>query len=805
MFHFLLKSIFRLIAKNRVLTFVKLSGLIIAGTVFILTVLFCVDELNHDLQHPEAANIFRYVHRVNTPEGLQSFAFTSATIGPALVQRFPEVKSFVRILFPPNVSVRNSTSDQPFNESKFAFADSTFFHFFNFPMERKTLDEHTLDAPMKVVLTPAMATKYFGDEDPVGRTLIVNSELVFTVSGVLESPPNQTHLDFDFIASFSSLEIMKNNPVIAKQIPAAANIDVKGFSAFYTYLLIENGKAEDLIAKFPAFIEEFRGKGRSDRLKPTLQALTSIHLDSDMLYEIKQNGSRKIVGVYFLTGLIILIVASINYVNISTAEFINRARGIALKKILGVSKLNLLFTHLLETTLFCLFSMILALILAGTLLPLFNTLVHREIFFYRWNTLYVASAIFFGLVLLSGIYPAFASMRGEPVIELKGAVTARRGSFNLRNALVFFQLMISFCLLTIAMLIYAQIDFLLSMDLGFQPRQVISLNATTVAPKERIALRDKLKNVNAVESVGMTSLPPGDPLLTLGILVPENAGDEERRITMYQSYVDQDYLHSLGVKIHNGRFFSEQFAADSVDGVIVNEKAAEMIGGNLIGKDLKIPSIFSTTPSNKRVVGVMQDFSFTSLHQELQPMILEYSPQRCNYILVRFSTGSAHDVVVQIEKEWKALFPAIPFDYTFLDEKFRKFYEDDTNQRTVIMILACIAIGLSSLGIFGTALFQAQAKAREVSIRKILGLERQGLLLLMFRPSVILLSTACIIGIPVSYKLGHLYLETFAAKINFSPMLYAISFVMILVVIVASNLYEFLKVTKANPVDVLRQ
>jgi putative ABC transport system permease protein len=805
MLHFLLKSILRLIAKNRVLTLVKLSGLIIASTVFILTVLFCIEELNHDLQHPEASNIFRYVHRVNTPEGLQSFAFTSATIGPALLQRFPEVKSFLRILFPPNVSVRNSASDQSFNEAKFGFADSTFFDFFNFPLAGKPTDDDALDAPMKVVLTPAMAIKYFGDKDPVGQTLIINRELIFTVSGVFKSQPNQTHLDFDFIASFSSLEIMKNNPVIAKQIPAAANIDVKGFSAFYTYLMLETGKADELIAKFPAFIEEFRGKGRSERLKPTLQSLTSIHLDSDMLYEIKQNGSRKVVSVYFLTALIILIVAAINYVNITTAEFINRARGIALKKILGVSKRNLLFTHLLETAVLCFLSLALALMLAGILLPFFNTLLNREITFLKLDTVYVAAGVFVTLLTLSGIYPAYISMQGEPVMELRGAINPQRGAFNLRNVLVFFQLVISFCLLTIAMLIYRQIDFLLSKDLGFQPEQVISLNATTVDAKQRLAFRDKLKNANGIDNVGMSSLPPGDALLTLGILLPENAGDEERRITMYQSYVDQDYLQSLGIKIDLGRFFSEQIAVDSIDGVVINEKAAEMIGGNVIAKDLRVPSIFSPSPSNKHVIGVMKNFSFTSMHQELQPMILEYSPHRCNYLLVRFSASNANSVIELVERDWKNLFPEVPFDYAFLDEKFRKFYEDDTNQRTVITILSCIAIGLSSLGIFGTALFQAQSKAKEVSIRKVLGLGSRGLLLLMFRPSVILLFTACIIGLPLTYSLGNIYLETFAVKVDFSSFLFLISFFVILVVIVASNIYHFRKMTKTNPVDVLRQ
>jgi putative ABC transport system permease protein len=622
---------------------------------------------------------------------------------------------------------------------------------------------------------------------------------------VLKSHPNQTHLDFDFIASFSSLEMMKNNPVIAKQIPAAANVDVKGFSAYYTYLLIQPGKSMELENKFPAFIEEFRGKGRSERLKPTLQALTSIHLDSNMLYEIKQNGSRKMVGVYFLTGLIILVVAAINYVNITTAEFIRRARGIALKKILGVTRLNLLITHLLETTVLCFLSLMLALILAGTLLPLFNTLVNRDIVFLTFDTLYIVAGIFMTLVLLSGIYPAYASMQGQPVIELRGGSVAQPDMLNLRNVLVLFQLMISFCLLTIAMLIYSQIDFLLSMDLGFQPQQVISLNASTVDPKQRLAFRDKLKAISVVESVGMSSLPPGDPLLTLGVLVPESAGDEERRITMYQSYVDQDYLRSLGVRIDEGRFFSDLIAADSIDGVIINQKAAEMIGENVINKELRLPSIFAPTPATKHVIGIMKDFSFTSLHQELQPMVLEYSPQRCNYMLVRFSSANAHQLIEQIERDWKNTFPAIPFDYVFLDDKFKKFYEDDENQRTVVLLLSCIAIGLSSLGIFGTALFYAQSKAKEVGIRKIMGLEKQGVLLLMFRPSVILLSIACIAGIPLSYMLGNKYLETFATKVDFSFLLYGISFAVILLVVVVSNVYQFMKVAKTNPLEVLRQ
>jgi putative ABC transport system permease protein len=358
MIQLLIRSIVRLILKNKTLSFVKIIGLSLGTSVFLLASLFCIDELNFDRQHPGYQNIYRYVHNVNTPEGLQSFAFTSATTGPALLERFPEVKNFTRIIFP-QVSVSNVGSDAVFYEGKFGFADPNFFSIFNFPLDHEGDPGVVLKHPLSVVLTPRSASRYFGSEDPIGKTLLISGELQFTVTGVLEQIPTDSHIDFDFIASFSSLEVIKNHPVVSQQIPASVNLDTKGFNAFYTYLLLAPGSnPANLESKFPQFIEEFRGKGKSERLKPTLQSLESIHLNSTLLYEIQPNGSSATVLVFLFVGVIIVGIACINYINISTAEFISRAPGTGLKKILGVTRTTLVVSHLAETAALAIFSVI---------------------------------------------------------------------------------------------------------------------------------------------------------------------------------------------------------------------------------------------------------------------------------------------------------------------------------------------------------------------------------------------------------------------------------------------------------------
>ncbi|MEX2235073.1 MAG: ABC transporter permease [Cyclobacteriaceae bacterium] len=801
----LYRSALRLILRTKTLTFVKVTGLTIGSGIFLLTCLFCLHEIDYDKQHPDYDRIYRYVHVVSSPDGIQRFAFTSATTGPALQERYASVQSFCRLIFP-RVSVRNFRSDESFNESKFGFADQNFFTFFDFPLQGGTNPETILDDPMEVVLTRSCAKKYFREANPIGKTLIINGELIFTVTGILEEEPSKSHIDFEFIASFSSFQVIKNHPVISQQIPASLNVDTKGFAAFYTYLLLQDQRSsENLIAEFPAFIEEFRGKGRSERLKPILQSLESIHLESDLLYEIQQNGSLKIVAVSFFIGLLILFIACINYINISTAEFINRSPGVGLKKILGISRASLIATHLAETCILTMFSLSLGSFLAMLSLPWFNVMVNRDVLFFRRETALIILCICVFVVIISGVYPAIHITRSKAVEAFRGTWKGKPSSFALRNALVFFQLLSSFCLLTFSILTYQQLDYIVHKDPGFDAHQVVTINATATPPEKRTSFKNKLLTDRSIANVARCSTPPGESFFSYGITVPENSSDEERRIGVYQSFVDSDYLQTLGLELAEGRFFNPDIGSDSTKYIIINLSAANALGNNVLNREVELPSIFSPIRAKKYVAGIVKDFNFASLHQEVQPLVLEYNPDLCGYFLVRIPTNAVGASIAVIEKTWGEIMPDVPFDYSFLDQRFASFYKDDQHQKHIFACIALIAIGLASIGIFGTTLFLAQQKTKEVSIRKILGSDRLAIVLMLFKPTFLILVLSSVIGIPLVNICGNSWLNQYAYRVDLSPLLFLVAFLTMLIVVLATMVYHFLKITNINAAQVLRQ
>lgn len=801
-FSILIRSAWRLILRHRVLSTVKLSGLIIASAVFLLTTLFAISEWSYDRQHHQPETIYRYVHRVNLPEGLQSFAFSQGPVAPSLSQKFSAITSYVRFTSV-NATIRNPKSDVAFNEGKFGFADSTFFLFFNFPLRSGKNPDDAFRDPQTVILTPAAASKYFGEEDPVGKTLLFNGTIPLVVSDVFAEAPRQTHLDFDFLSQLSTLRIIGNDPDASRQIPIARQIDNKGFAAFYTYIRVATDTdPQELIDKFPEYIEETRGVGRSERLKPTLQPMLSIHLDSDLLYEIRRNGSSRITWVYFSVGLFVLILGCINYINISTAEFIQRARTTGLKKILGVTRTSLLVSHLLETLVLSTMSLTAGALLAALLLPSFNNATGGTVLLFTPVTAWLLLSSTLAITVLSGIYPALRIGATPSLAAFRGAEKARPSRVSLRNALVVFQLLISFALLTVSLLVYLQIDFLLNKTLGFDAAQVMVINATSARPQERTALKQQLTTASEIEQVGMCSIPPGEPLLSFGLILPEHEGEEERRILFFQSYVDADFLKVMGLHVNSGRFFDALSPADSSQAIVINEAGAAAIGGQVLNRSLNIPRFFSAGANSKEVKGLISDFHFTSLHSSIQPLVLEYKPERCGYLVVRVTGRNG---IAAARRIWQSQLPGIPFDYYFLNEEFQNDYDNEHRLRTVVTAVAVVAIILAALGIFGTTLFAVQNRTREVAIRKVHGSGQAELMGLLFKPLLGLVIVATIAGVPLSWYTGMEWLSDYPYHTPFPVALFVISFAIILLVMTATIVYHFMKVISVNPAQVLKQ
>lgn len=799
----LIKSTFRLLSRSKVLSAVKIIGLSVGSAVFLLSTHFCLEELQYDRQHPDAENVYRYVHRGITPEGLQSFAVTSAMTGPALKERFPEVRDYCRA-FATRVSIRNPLTETSFNEKRFAFADSTFLDFFNFPLQ--AANPSALNKPLAVILTPAMAKKYFGDHDPIGKVLIINGELEFTITGVFKENFKKTHFNFDFVSSYESLEVIRNNPKMAGQIPISLNLQKKGYNVFCTYLNLVPGSATELEGKFPAFIEDFRGKGVSERLKPTLQPMTSIHLESHLLYELDQNGSKMTVFTYFAIGLVVLLIACINYINLSTAELMNRAKGIGLKKILGIKASSLTLNHLVETAVVTFISIVVCIIIVGTGGDVFNRLINRQIAYLDTPGLLLLACIFLVVVTLAGLYPALFIGRAKGLEAFRGEMRASRSGDWLRNGLVFFQLLTSFALITVSLLMYGQLDFLIHKDPGFDADQVISINASAATFEQRTALKSELLRESGITHAGQCSVPPGEQLFSLGVTLPQNEGEDERRVMTYQTFVDENFADALGIQLDSGRFFSATIPADSTGSIVINRAALEALGKSVLTRPINIPSLVGApTPTRKTAVGVINDFNFASFHKAIEPLMLEYNPRRCNYVLVRLEGASAHRVIEAAERTWKNIMPGLPFEYYFMDERFARFYDDESRQKTLIGGMSALAVALAALGIFGTTLFVVQKRTREVGIRKMLGSTRSGLLLLLVRPVTMLVTVACAAGAPVAFLSGSKWLEQYPSRIVISPVMFLIAFVLVALVVGATILYHFLRLTRISPVEVLRQ
>lgn len=805
MISFILKSNVRQLARNKVSSFVKGAGFALATAIVLLTLQFCLYEMTFDRQHTYANRIFRYVHRVSSPEGIQSFAFTSATTGPALMERFPEVEGFTRIL-KAKVSLRNPLSDVAFHEDEFAFVDENFLALFNFPLQRKARGMAVLKEPLALVLTPSSARKYFGDEDPIGRTLIFNGEMQFVVRGVLKEDMTQSHMKFDFIASFSSLIAIANHPKVSRQIPASLNLEHKGFNTFYTYLLLSSASAaEGLVAKFPAFIEEFRGPGRSERLKPTLQSLGSIHLDSDLLYEIQPNGSRLAIYAFLFIGLLTLLISCINYINTATAEFINRAQGLGLKKILGVGRATLLLGYIMETCILVILSLGAGFLMAMLFLPAFNGIVGRSVDLINLRSLYLLAGVFLAILILSGLYPAVKISRTNPLDAFRGTINVARSSVTLRGALVVLQLVISFCLVSVSLLVFHQIRYMSGKDMGFHPEQVLVVNATTVDPNHRIAFKNSISGERGVRRVGACSLPPAETLFTYGLSFPQHGVDEDRRIVFYQSFVDEHYPEALGLKLDRGRFFSEQSPADSDAYVVINQAALTALEDSALTTVFKYRDAFRNKEVTKEIAGVISDFNFATLHEEISPLMLEYSPERSGYLLVRFEAGELHVVLENLSRRWKETFPSVPFDYYFLDDRFRALYSDDQRQKRLITLIAVVAISLAALGIFGTTMFMVERKTKEVGIRKVLGSARSQILMLLIRPTLMMIMVAAVAGTPIALALGNSWLSRFPFRVHFSPVLFIIAFALIVMVVMLTIMHQCFRLTRINPTQVLRE
>jgi putative ABC transport system permease protein len=795
----------RNIKRQFTLSSIKIIGLTIGTLCFLFTYLFYLHEFSYD-QFPKADRIYRYVHRVNLPEGMQTYAVTNALTGQALINEFREIESSCRLL-QRNLPIRNENGDISFNETRALFADSTFLEFFPFELELQKQTSGLLKKPFTVILSPTAAKKYFGNENPVGKTILAFDNIALEIEGVFAHNFNKTHLGkTDFVVSFATLESIGKNPNWSRYIPASLNLNVKGFNGFHTYfLLAADANPKTIVEQFPAFIEKFRGPGRSERLKPTLQSLSSIHLESNLNYELDQNGNKTAANIFLLIGVVILIISNMNFINLSTSEFIRRAKSIGIQKLLGTSRFSLILSFLVETFIVCSISVCLSVIILFVLKGEFDLLVNRQLEIELVKIIRLILVLLFMVSLLSGLYPAIFITRVRPVQIIKGKKIMGSSFGIVKNSLVLFQLSISFALVTSAIVIYNQLDYLLNKNLGFNSEKLLQINTAGLSQNEIRDVKTEISRLRGINKVTSTSTTLGVTGFSYGVSLPES-GDEERRYQAIGHFVDENFLETLQIDLVSGRFLDESIGADSTENIVINERASKVIfDGNAMNRQLIIPSTDGTGGSlTMTVVGVIKDFHHSSLHNEIEPLLLMHRPRQFMNILVRFETTNNEELISSLEKEWKKIIPHKPFDYTFMDENLAHVYEDEKQSRDLIVAFAMIAIGIASIGLFGMALFMAEQRTKEFGIRKVLGAGTFQLQYIFSKPLYPLISVSFIVGSALAYYYSTRWLQQYPFKVEISPFHFIISLVTISLVMLLTLVYHFVKMAKVNPVDILK-
>ncbi len=800
---------YRNLIRKKGYSLINVSGLAIGIASSLIILLFVQDELSYDRHHENSSNIYRLCMKASMQGSIFNAPITPAPMAAALVADYPEVLSAVRFYnFDATPVLRHG--NRSIVERGFVWADSTLFDIFSFHMVKGD-PKNALNRPHTIVMTESAAGKYFGDEDPLGKTLEFGTERIhFEVTGIIEDPPANSHFSFDVAGSFISV------PQHSNQLWVSNN--------YYTYILLdERSDPAELQAKFPEMLERYLGPQVEMALGITLedfyesgdewgyylQPLTSIHLHSDLQYEIQGNGSMTTVVVFSLIALFILVIASINFMNLSTARSAGRAKEIGLKKVAGSSRAQLINQFLGESVFLSFVSLIVALVLVELFLPSFNNISGKQLqlqYFTTWYTLpgLLLVGIFVGL--MSGSYPAFYLSSFEPVKVLKGKLQSGMKGSRLRGILVVFQFVITIVLIISTLTVYRQMDYISTKDLGMNPDNVLVIQRGYNIPQEqREAFCQELEGFAGIVSTSKAHAIPGTSFSGNAFRREGTASGEQNIIS--NAWVDWDYADVLQLELVDGRFFSRNYASDSL-AVVMNETAVRQMGyTDPVGKRVLQTGAGGTEDAPEdiafTIIGVVRDFHFETLHQTINPMIL--SPGDWGgYIIARIEPGSSAAAIDFARQKWDEFVDDQPFEYSFLADDLVAGYRSEQRTGMIFSIFAVLSVFVACLGLLGLASFTAEQRSREIGIRKAMGASEASVIALLSKEINYLLLISTLVAWPVAWYFMRNWLENFAYRIDQGIVLFLAASVITYIIAVSTVSFQAYRAARLNPVDTLR-
>jgi len=777
-----LKIALRHLGRQKGYALLNVAGLAVGIACCLLIGLFVRHETSFDRFHEHADRIYRVVQeqRFGT---VQQVAVVSGPMAPALEAGLPEVEHAVRFFLRDGVLYRD---DEPTVEAEVYFTDPAVFDVFSFPLLRGDPDR-VLAEPNTVVLTAELAASVFGDEDPVGRVVRFRDE-DFRVTGVMADVPPTSHFRFDALASYATRQ--------------EAWLENWGTNTLWTFVLLREGATREATeARLQALAAAHRGEEGVEGITYYLQPLTDIHFRTDMVAENAVVGDVAVVYVFAAIALFILLIASINYVNLATARSMQRMREIGVRKALGARRTQLVRQFLGESLLMAGAALVAGAALAALMLPLFNRLLELELSFGAVPlaaAFGALAALFLLLGLLAGVYPALHLSRFRPVAVLKGTLPALSGGAGFRRVLVVFQFTISVVLLAAVGVAYQQFRFVQRTHLGFDKEHLVTLEVGGVEETER--LRREVAALPQVVQAAASARPLGSffPQTTM---YAEGASEQEN-LLISMLYVDPDFAGAAGIEVAAGRGFAWGRASDSTGTVVLNETAARAFGWP--SAEAAVGRRILDGEEAYEVIGVVRDFHFASLHQPIEPLMLLWHPDAMAAVTARVLPGDVPDALAALEAAWTRVLPDRPFDYTFVDEQLDKRYEGDRKLGWLFGVFALLAIGIACLGLFGLAAYTAERRTKEIGVRKVLGASTASLAGLLSMEFLRLVLVASVLAVPVAYLAVDRWLEGFAYRVDLGPGVFAAAGAAVLLIALATVAGQALRAAAADPVKALR-
>ena len=795
-----LKVALRNIKKHKGFFLINVVGLSIGIVCSVLILLFVANEQSYDKFHDKADRIYRIAVRASIGDTKINQTYSSSETFRKLMGDFPEIELGVKFL---NLGRTPITLDKnTFYESRIYAVDATFFDIFSFPLiygDPKTV----LTEPNTMVISSDTAEKYFGRTDVIGNVLIAadgsEDRMVFEITGVSENVPDNSHFHYDLLVSSASFPTYINNT---------------GWSSnnFITYLLLHEGTSQAWFdEKLKDFTRKYQGGEKFDAWVALgnyweyfLQPITDIHLNSDLNGEFEANGNKTYVYIFFVISVVILLIACVNFMNLSTAKSSLRAKEVGMRKVVGSGRFRLIGQFLGESVLLSYISLALGMVAVWLLLPVFSNLIGRQLeLHYFDNFVVIPSLLVLGLFvgIVSGSYPAFVLSSFKPMTVFRGSSGEKKSGTWMRNALVIFQFSISIFLIIGTMAVYRQLNLFQNVNLGFEKEQILVVRNPGSLGDNVTTFKETLQGNSQVLNVSGSNTLPGRSFSNIGF----GAEGVEESFTLNLCVSDYDFLDTLKLEMALGRFFSRDFGTDS-HAAVINEKAAELLGwDDPIGKKI---NNWSTNRGNFTIIGIIKDYHYESLHQTIRPQALflsgGYYTDNENYISIRLNTENIAETRKFVEKTWNRFAPNMPFEYSFLDQDYDNLYINERQTRKLFTVFSVLAIFIACLGLLGLSSFIADQKSKEIGIRKVLGASVTGIVAILNKSFLKWVLIANLLAWPTAMFVMNKWLQNFAYRIDLSWWMFVLAAGLALLIALIIVSFQTVKAALRNPVDSLR-